>query len=64
MGETIKGRFAAALAALDAIEPLEVFGRVTAVKGLLVEVSGPVEAMRLGGRLDIGVDRGGVVPAR
>ncbi|MFF8800851.1 MULTISPECIES: flagellar protein export ATPase FliI [unclassified Methylobacterium] len=54
------GRLAAALAALSTVETLETFGRVTAIRGLLVEVAGPVAAMRLGGRIDIVVEaRGG-----
>jgi flagellum-specific ATP synthase len=52
----------AALRAVETVEPLSVFGRVAGVRGLLVEVAGPVGAMRLGGRLDIAVDRGGLVP--
>jgi len=31
----------------------ETFGRVTAVQGLLIEVSGPVQSMRIGSRIDI-----------
>jgi flagellum-specific ATP synthase len=54
-------RIAAATVALDAIEDLGVFGRVAAVRGLLIEIAGPVAAMHLGGRLDIEIDRG-VVP--
>ncbi|MCC0805704.1 flagellar protein export ATPase FliI [Methylobacterium sp. W2] len=54
---------AAAQAALAGIHPLETFGRVVAIKGLLVEVVGPVAAMRLGGRLDIMVENAaGAVP--
>ncbi|RVU16611.1 flagellar protein export ATPase FliI [Methylobacterium oryzihabitans] len=53
-------RFAAARAALDGVETLEVYGRVVAIRGLLVEVAGPLAAMRLGGRLDVVVEaRGG-----
>jgi len=53
-------RIAAALAALDRIESLDVYGRVAAVRGLLIEIAGPVAAMRLGGRIDIEIDRGSV----
>jgi flagellum-specific ATP synthase len=35
------------------IEPLMVYGRVAAVRGLLIEIAGPINAMSLGGRLDI-----------
>src|ERR687893_112625 len=55
-------RIAAATAALEAIEDLGVFGRVAAVRGLLIEIAGPVAAMHLGGRLDIEID-GGMVPS-
>jgi flagellum-specific ATP synthase len=53
-------RVASALAALRDVEPLEVYGRVSAVRGLLVEVAGPIAAMHLGGRLDIAIERGTV----
>jgi len=54
---------AAALAAAGRVETLETFGRVVAIRGLLVEVAGPVAAMRLGGRLDIeGAGRAGLIP--
>jgi flagellum-specific ATP synthase len=62
MAETGEGRLAAARAALARISELEIYGRVAAVRGLLVEVAGPVAAMRLGAGLDIGVDRGAIVP--
>src|SRR5919112_6248630 len=54
-------RIAAATAALEAIEEFDVFGRVAAVRGLLIEIAGPAAAMHLGGRLDIEID-GGMVP--
>ncbi|MBK3420535.1 hypothetical protein HPY25_00865, partial [Methylobacterium sp. IIF4SW-B5] len=50
------GRLDVARAALAGIDEVETFGRVVAVRGLLVEVAGPVAAMRLGGRLDVVVD--------
>ncbi|WP_342107292.1 flagellar protein export ATPase FliI [Methylobacterium sp. SI9] len=54
---------AAAQAALERIEVLETFGRVVAIRGLLVEVAGPVAAMRLGGRIDVeGANGHGLVP--
>ncbi|MFD1352772.1 flagellar protein export ATPase FliI [Methylorubrum suomiense] len=58
-GERETGGLSAALAALATVETLEIFGRVTAIRGLLVEVAGPVAAMRLGGRLDVVVEAGG-----
>src|SRR5215207_11491436 len=54
-------RIAAATAALEGIDDLGLFGRVAAVRGLLIEIAGPVAAMHLGGRLDIEIDQG-VVP--
>ena len=48
---------------LERIEGLETYGRVVAIRGLLVEVAGPVAAMRLGGRLDVeGAGGHGLVP--
>ena len=38
---------------IDEIEEFSIYGRVAAVRGLLVEIAGPVSAMSLGGRLDI-----------
>ncbi|MBE7204611.1 MAG: flagellar protein export ATPase FliI [Parafilimonas terrae] len=52
-----------ARAALERVETLETFGRVVAIRGLLVEVAGPVAAMRLGGRVDVeGANGHGLVP--
>ena len=60
---TGRATLAAARAALERIESLETYGRVVAIRGLLVEVAGPVAAMRLGGRLDIeGAGRSGLIP--
>ena len=53
-------RIAAALTALHGIDDLETYGRVSAVRGLLIEIAGPVAAMSLGGRIDIEIDRGSV----
>jgi len=49
-----------AVAQLDAVE---LFGRVSGVKGLLIEIAGPIEAMPIGGRLDIELDDQTMVPA-
>jgi flagellum-specific ATP synthase len=62
MAETGESRIAAARAALARVDPLEVYGRVAGLRGLLVEVAGPIAAMRLGGRLEIGIERGALVP--
>jgi flagellum-specific ATP synthase len=40
----------------------ELFGRVVAVRGLLIEVAGPLGAMAVGGRIDIEVGPGRSVP--
>ncbi|MCJ2049554.1 flagellar protein export ATPase FliI [Methylobacterium sp. J-070] len=54
---------ATARAALERVGVLETFGRVVAIRGLLVEVAGPVAAMRLGGRIDVeGANGLGLVP--
>lgn len=59
MTETGNGLLTSAKAALDAAPDLSVYGRVAAVRGLLIEIAGPVGAMQVGGRLDIEIDRGG-----
>src|SRR6478609_6244201 len=45
-------------AAIDAIEEVEVFGRVKTVQGLLIEVVGPVRELRVGGRVEIETTNG------
>ena len=37
--------------AINAIEEVEVFGRVKTVQGLLIEIVGPVRELRVGGRV-------------
>lgn len=56
-------RISAFHAALDGLGAVNVHGRVSGVQGLLVEVAGPVGAMSLGGRLDIEIAPGAMVPA-
>jgi flagellum-specific ATP synthase len=46
-------------AAIDAIDEVEVFGRVKTVQGLLIEVVGPVRELRVGGRVIIETTAGG-----
>ena len=41
------------IADIDAIDEIEVFGRVKTVQGLLIEVVGPVRELRVGGRVFI-----------
>lgn len=43
----------ALISAIDAIEEVEVFGRVKSVQGLLIEIVGPVRELRVGGRVMI-----------
>ena len=45
---------------LHGVDDLETYGQVSAVRGLLIEIAGPVGAMSLGGRIDIEIDRGSV----
>ena len=52
----------ALLAELASIPAFEIFGRVVAVRGLLIEVAGPLSAMTLGGRLDIETSASVLVP--
>lgn len=58
----IDGKFAAARRALEDVEDADVYGRVVAVRGLLIEIAGPVGAMRLGGRVEIDIDGATRVP--
>ena len=39
--------------AIEAIPDVETFGRVKSVRGLLIEIGGPAEALRVGGRVTI-----------
>ena len=55
-------RLAALTAEIADLDPLTVYGRVVAVRGLLVEVAGPIGAMSLGGRLSIEIAPGIRIP--
>ena len=57
-----RGPLAGMLRAMGEIEPVRIYGRVAGVRGLLVEVAGPVGAMQVGGRLEIAVDRATTIP--
>jgi flagellum-specific ATP synthase len=46
------------IADIDAIDEVEVFGRVKTVQGLLIEVVGPVRELRVGGRVFIDSQNG------
>jgi len=43
---------------IDAIDEIEVFGRVKSVQGLLLEVIGPVRELRVGGRVAVEIPGG------
>ena len=43
---------------IEAIDEIEVFGRVKTVQGLLIEVVGPVRELRVGGRVTIETQTG------
>src|SRR6478752_386815 len=47
------------IADLDAVE---IYGRVAAVRGLMVEVAGPIHAMSVGSRLTIETGTGRAIP--
>ena len=51
------------IAAIDAIDEVEVFGRVKTVQGLLIEIVGPVRELRVGGRVAIESAAGGTLDA-
>ena len=42
------------IATLDALPPYRIFGRVTAVQGLLIEVAGVERHLSVGGRCVVG----------
>ena len=48
----------ALVSAIDAIDDVEVFGRVKSVQGLLIEIVGPVRELRVGGRVAIETTNG------
>ena len=51
------------VSAIEAIDDVEVFGRVRTVQGLLIEVVGPVRELRVGGRVAIESTAGGLLGA-
>jgi flagellum-specific ATP synthase len=62
MAEKSESRLSAVKRAVEALPEFEVYGRVAAVRGLLIEIAGPVAAMHVGGRIEIETGRGGMVP--
>jgi flagellum-specific ATP synthase len=51
-------RIRALTGAVAEIEPHLIYGRVAGVRGLLIEIAGPIGAMSLGGRVDIEISDG------
>src|SRR5690606_3247469 len=49
------------VAMMDAIDEVEVFGRVKTVQGLLIEIVGPVRELRVGGRVFIESQNGTIL---
>ncbi len=58
MAEKSESRLSAVKRAVEALPEFEVYGRVAAVRGLLIEIAGPVAAMHVGGRIEIETGRG------
>ncbi len=48
--------------AVEGLAEFEVFGRVMSVRGLLIEIAGPVSAMSLGGAIEIETAPGRAIP--
>src|SRR4051812_33060643 len=48
---------------IEALSNVEAYGRVAAVQGLLIEVTGPVSSMSVGARLNIESTSGAILPA-
>jgi flagellum-specific ATP synthase len=46
------------------LDSMEIYGRVVGVRGLMVEVAGPIHAMSVGARLSIETGIGPAIPAR
>jgi flagellum-specific ATP synthase len=51
------------IAAIEAIDDVEVFGRVKTVQGLLIEIVGPVRELRVGGRVAVEAASGDTLDA-
>lgn len=47
---------------LEDVDGLTVYGRVASVRGLMIEVAGPLQAMHVGGMIEIEVSPGRTVP--
>jgi flagellum-specific ATP synthase len=51
------------IAAIEAVDEVEVFGRVKTVQGLLIEIVGPMRELRVGGRVAIETANGSMLRA-
>jgi len=63
MNLTPESRINALIAGLDRIDSFEIFGRVAGIRGLLIEIVGPLELMEIGGRVRIETGAGKFVMA-
>lgn len=63
MNLTPESRINALIAGLDRIDSFEIFGRVAGIRGLLIEIVGPLELMEIGGRVRIETGTGKFVMA-
>ena len=57
------GNLAALRIEVDGIDPTTVYGRVASVRGLMIEVAGPLHAMHVGGLVDLEIAPGRIVPS-
>lgn len=48
---------------VDGIDPTTVYGRVASVRGLMIEVAGPLHTMHVGGLVDLEIAPGRIVPS-
>ncbi len=63
MTERESGRITSLSDAVSRLDPIELYGRVSGIKGLLIEIAGPIDVMPIGGRLDIEINEATRVPA-
>jgi len=47
---------------IEAVPGVEIFGRVAGVRGLMVEIAGPIHAMTVGGRITIEIAGDRLIP--
>ncbi len=61
MGERERGRLSGLETEVEGLDPVIVYGRVASLRGLMIEVAGPVHAMHVGGLVDLEVAPGRTV---